>query len=93
MVKVANTFITAFDRPSFTDEPHDIELKTTDKELSTSEQSILRLIQKNSLITQKEIALKLGLSEDGVRYNTNKLKVKGIIKRIGGKKEGRWQIC
>jgi hypothetical protein len=34
----------------------------------------------------------LGLSEDGVRYHTEKLKAKGLSRRKGGKKMERWEI-
>jgi predicted HTH transcriptional regulator len=38
------------------------------------------------------MAAKLNLSEIGIRYHTDKLKAKGILKRIGGRKTGHWEI-
>lgn len=66
--------------------------KTTDKTLSANEQAVLALVSANSSATQKEMATALGLSEDGVRYHTEKLKAKGLLRRKGGKKMGYWEI-
>ncbi len=104
--EVAQLFIADFARPSFevgepssllvvstTDKTTDkTTIKTKERSLSASEESILALISENPTITQKEMAAKLTLSEDGIRYHTEKLKVKGLLSRIGGKKAGRWQI-
>ena len=38
------------------------------------------------------MARQLNLGEIGIRYNTDKLKAKGILQRVGGKKAGRWEI-
>ncbi len=70
--------------------------KATDKDtanpLSANEQTILDLVAVNPAATQKEMAIALNLSEDGVRYHTEKLKAKGLLRREGGKKMGRWEI-
>ncbi len=66
--------------------------KTIDKDLSSTEKAILDLIAVNPTITQKDMARQLNLSEIGIRYNTDKLKAKGILQRVGGKKAGRWEI-
>ena len=34
----------------------------------------------------------VGITEDGVKYNLNKLKNNGIIERIGPAKGGYWKI-
>lgn len=66
--------------------------KTTENTLSANEQAVLALVSANSSATQKEMAAALGLSEDGVRYHTEKLKAKGLLRRKGGKKMGYWEI-
>jgi predicted HTH transcriptional regulator len=38
------------------------------------------------------MAKQLKLTEIGIRYNTSKLKSKGILRRTGGKKAGRWEV-
>ena len=66
--------------------------KTIHKELFATEKAVIEIIQKNPNITRKELAAKLNLSEAGVRYNTDKLQTKGILRRVGGKKAGRWEV-
>jgi ATP-dependent DNA helicase RecG len=101
--EVGNLFIAAFNRPSFLEQPeegaiqeepttsHKTSQKTIHKGLSRSEQAILRLIRENPTITRSALANKLNLSEGGVRYNTDKLQRAGVLKRVGGKKAGRWE--
>lgn len=70
-------------------------IKTTEEKqniLSGKEKSILRFIEETPAISQREIAEKIGLSADGVRYHINKLRKNGILRRIGGTKGGRWEI-
>jgi len=38
------------------------------------------------------MAAKLNLTGDGVRYHTDNLKSKGILKRIGSTKAGQWKV-
>lgn len=101
--EVAGIFITGFERPSSTEEKNAaIEEtikkkagtidKTIDRELPSTERPILDLIVSNPTVTQKEMAARLNLSEIGIRYNTDKLKAKGFLRRTGGKKDGRWEI-
>ena len=34
----------------------------------------------------------MGLTEDGIYYQIKKLKAKGVLKRIGATKAGRWVV-
>lgn len=43
-------------------------------------------------ITQKEMAAKLDWKIDRVKYYINKLKRKGIIKRVGTSQNGHWEV-
>jgi len=101
--EVAQLFITVFNRPSYsspdktTDKASGKAIdktidKTIDKDLSITEKAVIKLIATNPSITQKEMAKHLKLTEIGIRYNTGKLKSKGILQRTGGKKAGRWEI-
>lgn len=95
--EVAGIFIACFERPSFAEEKESASKsaaidKTIDKNLTATEKAIFDLIAGNPAITQKELAARLKLSEIGVRYNMDKLKAKGILRRTGGKKTGRWVI-
>ena len=55
-------------------------------------EKILRLLRENPSLTNKELAEKCGITEDGVYYQTKKMKSKGILCRIGGDKGGHWEI-
>ena len=52
----------------------------------------MTLILKNSKITMKELSEKIGLSEKGIEWQLRKLKKEKIIKRIGSKKAGHWEV-
>ncbi|MCF8327832.1 MAG: winged helix-turn-helix transcriptional regulator [Bacteroidales bacterium] len=66
---------------------------TTQEKLSKSAAGILKLIEQNPEITRKQLADKLNdISEDGVKYNLDKLKKMGYIKRKGSTKSGSWVI-
>jgi len=57
-----------------------------------SNQKIYKLIQQDSSITIKELALRLEMSESGIKKALNKLKNEGKVVRKGGAKGGRWEV-
>ena len=63
--------------------------KTTQK---TTQEKIINLMKKNPSITQVEMAKVLELSRDGISYNIKVLKEKGLIERVGSRKNGIWKI-
>jgi ATP-dependent DNA helicase RecG len=65
---------------------------TTQMTTQNTTQKILELIGYNPKITRKEMARGIGISEDGIKYNLNKLKEKGIIIRKGTLRSGYWEI-
>jgi len=58
----------------------------------TTREKILALIKDKPFITRRELAVKIGLTQDGVKYHLQKLKTLGIIKHIGPTKAGQWEI-
>ena len=60
--------------------------------VSETERKILEFIMEDSGITQKEIAQKMGMSKNGIRYAMDKLKDRGILEREGATKMGKWII-
>ncbi|HIT37901.1 MAG TPA: winged helix-turn-helix transcriptional regulator [Candidatus Onthousia faecipullorum] len=52
----------------------------------------MKLIRKNSRITQKEISDNLGINITTVARNLKDLKNKNIINRIGSNKNGQWEL-
>ena len=53
---------------------------------------ILELIEGKPDITMKEMADATGISEKGIEWHIERLKSEGVIKRVGAKKGGYWEI-
>ena len=53
---------------------------------------ILNLIIDNPNITQKDIANRIGKSERTVKNKVASLKEKGCIRRLNGKRNGKWEV-
>lgn len=68
-----------------------ITQKTTQK-LNDNQIKILKYVKENPKITRNELASKLNISSDGVKYNLKKLIDKNIIERIGPDNGGYWNI-
>jgi len=90
--EIAQVFITSFKRPTYKKTTGETTGETTDKKLTKQEKAVIKIISSDPHITQKEMAAKLNLTEDGVRYHTDNLKSKGILKRIGSTKAGQWKV-
>lgn len=52
----------------------------------------LKLLQMNPSIKQKDMAIKLQVSEITIKRNIKELKEKGYIERVGARKNGYWKI-
>ena len=66
--------------------------KTTLKTTQKTTQKILSLIRQNPSITRMQISDAIGLSLEGVKWNLNKLKATGIVRRVGPDRGGHWEI-
>ena len=70
--------------------------KTTQKaiqNLTEQQQAILSFLKIHPEATRKEISESLSnITEDGVKYNLSRLQELGLLKRVGGRKQGYWQI-
>ena len=70
--------------------------KTTQKttqNLTEQQQAILSFLKENPEATRKEISKNLSnITEDGVKYNLSRLQELGLLKRVGGRKQGYWQL-
>lgn len=62
------------------------------KNCTLEEMAVIKLIMLNPYLTQKELAAEIGKSERTVKSITVRLTEKGIILRIGGKRNGHWKI-
>ena len=66
---------------------------TTQKDLDTTQKRVLEYFKNNPKGTRVEAANALGnITEDGVKFVIGKLQQKGLLKRVGGRKHGEWQI-
>jgi predicted HTH transcriptional regulator len=62
------------------------------EKLSFRAKNILHLIQKKPNITQAELSKLVGINEKNIRVNINKLKLKGLLRRVGSDKAGYWEV-
>lgn len=53
---------------------------------------ILDACQKNNTITIPEIAVLVGVTERSIERNIRKLQTNGLLRRVGGRKEGYWEV-
>jgi ATP-dependent DNA helicase RecG len=60
--------------------------------LTDRQQEVLNLIIDNNQITKTELAEKLGINVSAVQKQIENLKQKGILKRIGPKFGGNWEV-
>ncbi|MBO7430902.1 MAG: winged helix-turn-helix transcriptional regulator [Spirochaetia bacterium] len=60
--------------------------------LTRVQQNILEAIAEDNSISQNELAQKLSLARETINRNMKKLKDMGLIKRVGAKKNGHWDI-
>ena len=56
------------------------------------EEKIIKVISSNPEFTRNQIAEKLKVSSETIKEYLAKLKNKGKLKRIGGRKTGQWEI-
>jgi ATP-dependent DNA helicase RecG len=61
-------------------------------QLSESQEKIIEQIRMNHRITQVELSKNIGINAKNVRVNIAKLKVKGLLERVGPDKGGYWKI-
>ncbi len=66
--------------------------KVSNKVTNKTEEKVIELIRDNPNITIKQLTIKTGLSEPGIKKNLKQLKDKEIIRRIGSNKKGYWEI-
>lgn len=64
----------------------------TGKALEKTAEKILCIIKNNPHVTYRELAEALAMSEDGICWSVKQLRKRGILHRIGGRKEGYWQV-
>ena len=66
--------------------------KTTEKITGKTTEKILCIIKNNPRVTYRELAEVLEMTEDGIYWSVKQLRKQGLLHRIGGRKEGYWQV-
>jgi ATP-dependent DNA helicase RecG len=60
--------------------------------LVESQRRILELTKNNPQISKAEMAEKIGISTTAIDKNIEKLKEKGLLRRVGPDKGGKWEV-
>lgn len=66
--------------------------KTTQEITQKTAQKILSLVNSHPRITREELAKLCEISPDGIKWQLNRLKARGLIRRVGPDKGGHWEI-
>ena len=72
--------------------PTQSPIQSADFQFTEKDKEILKVIQQNPELTQREIALELGWTVDRVKYYLNKMKKMQVIKRVGSRHKGHLEI-
>lgn len=66
---------------------------TTQKDMDSSQEKVLRFFSEHPYATIEDAVETIqGLSLGGVKFIIGKLQQKGLLKRVGGRKHGEWQV-
>ncbi|MDR1462526.1 MAG: winged helix-turn-helix transcriptional regulator, partial [Azoarcus sp.] len=60
--------------------------------LNETQKSLVSLLQTNSAATYAVLATALGVSTATIKRNMKRLQEIGVVKRVGSKKDGRWEV-
>lgn len=60
--------------------------------VTLEELAVLREILKKPDVTQKQLAVIIGVSERTIKRRTVALQEKGALKRANGKRNGKWEV-
>ena len=70
----------------------ELSVNTLEKTTEKTTEKILCIIKNNPRLTYRELAEALVMTEDGIYWSVKQLRKQGLLRRIGGRKEGCWQI-
>lgn len=66
--------------------------QTTQPKENDPEKNIMELIEQNPFLSQKQMAEKLNLNKNTLKYYIKKMKEKGVIERVGTNRKGKWIV-
>ena len=64
----------------------------TAEEVSDRDITIMEILRNNPCITLQEVADKIGKSLRTVKVAVKSLQERGLVERVGGKKNGTWKV-
>ncbi len=67
-------------------------LKTTPKTVPKTEGKILQLLKENPALTIDDLGSFLNISRSGILWNIKKLKERGLLRHVGPRKGGHWEV-
>ena len=62
------------------------------KSSEKSSEKIIEILKEDNTLTIEQLSAMLGISSRAVEKNIRKLREKGLIKRVGGRKTGYWKV-
>jgi ATP-dependent DNA helicase RecG len=62
------------------------------EKLGKSERRILEAVSSNPEITIAELSERIGIGTTAIENNIKKLKNKGLLERVGSRKDGQWKL-
>jgi ATP-dependent DNA helicase RecG len=60
--------------------------------INSTQKALLNLLQENNSYTYDELADKMQKTRETIRENLKKLQELGLIRRVGARKNGHWEI-
>ena len=69
-----------------------VTTQATTQDLSQQDMALVELIKAKPSISKSQVAEEMGWKKDNAGYHIQKLKGKGIIKRIGTSQNGHWEV-
>jgi ATP-dependent DNA helicase RecG len=92
---IADIFVASFERPSFSSiyAQGNPETKAGVEGKSEAPLKILALIRSNPEISIDQMSRELGITDRNIKRNLAKVKVQGLIERVGPDKGGSWKVC
>ena len=65
---------------------------TTPKKIGEKAQAVIDILIEDPFIKREELAVRLGLTLEGVKYHLGQLQKKGYVLRDDGRKNGKWKV-
>ena len=78
--------------PATTQNPTPTTQNPTPTTQDTTQERILNYLSAEPTLTRRELAERIGITPDGIKYHLGKLNAAGAIRRVGSDRAGRWEV-